>query len=78
MVLLYNLLQEDRDALDPEVPLIFGVGTLTGDMPGATRGNFTSRSPDSDAFLDANAGDYFPTFIRRLGYDHIVLYGLAP
>ena len=78
MVLLYNLLQEDRDALDPEVPLIFGAGTLTGDMPSATRGNFTSRSPDSYAFLDASAGDYFPAFTKRLGYDHIVLYGLAP
>ena len=78
MVLLYNLLQEDKDALDPEVPLIFGAGTLTGDMPSATRGNFTSRSPDSYAFLDSSAGDYFPAFTKRLGYDHIVLYGRAP
>ncbi|MCF8199456.1 MAG: MoaD/ThiS family protein [Sulfuritalea sp.] len=77
MVLLYNLLEEDRDALDPEIPLIFGAGTLTGDMPSATRGNFTSRSPDSYAFLDSSAGDYFPAFTKRLGYDHIVLYGLA-
>ncbi|MCF8179542.1 MAG: hypothetical protein K9J74_13635, partial [Sulfuritalea sp.] len=77
MVLLYNLLDEDRDALDPEIPLIFGVGTLTGDMPSATRGNFTSRSPDSYAILDSSAGDYFPAFTKRLGYDHIVLYGLA-
>jgi len=78
MVLLYNLLEEERDALDPEIPLIFGAGTLTGSMPSATRGNFTSRSPDSYAFLDASAGDYFPAFTKRLGYDHIVLYGLAP
>ena len=77
MVLLYNLLDEAKDALDPEVPLIFGAGTLTGSMPSATRGNFTSRSPDSYAFLDASAGDYFPAFTKRLGYDHIVLYGLA-
>lgn len=78
MVLLYNLLDEEKDALDPEIPLIFGAGTLTGSMPSATRGNFTSRSPDSYAFLDASAGDYFPAFTKRLGYDHIVLYGLAP
>ena len=45
MYLLYNLLQDGREALDPEIPLIFGAGTLTGDMPAATRGNFTSRSP---------------------------------
>ncbi len=78
MYLLYNLLDEARDALDAQVPLIFGSGALTGDMPSATRGNFTSRSPDSDAILDSNAGDYFPAFVKRHGYDHIVLHGRAP
>lgn len=78
MVLLYNLLDESLPALDPGVPLIFGAGTLTGDMPAATRGNFSSRSPDSDAILDASAGDYFPAFVKRHGYDHLVLYGQAP
>ncbi|MBI4292476.1 MAG: aldehyde ferredoxin oxidoreductase, partial [Betaproteobacteria bacterium] len=78
MFLLYNLLQEDRDALDPEVPLIFGAGTLTSYMPSATRGNFTSRSPDSYAILDTNGGDYFPAFFKRHGYDHAVFYGRAP
>lgn len=77
MVLLYNLLQEEKDALDPEVPLIFGAGVLTSNMPSATRGNFTSRSPDSYAILDANGGDYFPAFVKRHGYDHVVLYGRA-
>ncbi len=78
MWLLYNLLQEERDALDPEVPLIFGTGVLTASMPSATRGNFTSKSPDSYAILDANGGDYFPAFAKRHGYDHIVLYGANP
>ena len=78
MYLLYNLLQEEKDALDPEVPLIFGVGVLTSNMPGATRGNVTSRSPESRAILDSNAGDYFPTYLKRNGYDHLVLYGRNP
>jgi aldehyde:ferredoxin oxidoreductase len=78
MWLLYNLLEEDRDALDPEVPLIFGAGVLTSHVPSATRGNFTGKSPDSYAILDANAGDYFPAFFKRHGYDHLVLYGRAP
>ena len=78
MFLLYNLLQEERDALDPEVPLIFGSGTLTTHMPSATRGNFTSRSPDSYAILDASGGDYFPAHLKLHGYDHLVLYGRAP
>ena len=77
MWLLYNLLQEEKDALDPEIPLIFGSGVLTSVMPSATRGNFTSKSPDSYAILDANGGDYFPAFLKRHGYDHLVLYGKA-
>jgi aldehyde:ferredoxin oxidoreductase len=28
--------------------------------------------------LDTNAGDYFPSFLRINGFDHIVLYGKAP
>lgn len=75
MYLLYNLLQEEKAALDPEVPLIFGAGVLTGNMPGATRGNVTSRSPESRVILDSNAGDYFPSYLKRHGYDHLVLYG---
>ncbi len=78
MYLLYNLLQEEKDALDPEVPLIFGAGVLTGNMPGATRGNVTSRSPESRAILDSNAGDFFPSYLKRHGYDHLVLYGRNP
>ncbi len=78
MWLLYNLLQEDLDALDPGIPLIFGTGVLTGAMHSATRGNFSSKSPDSRAIFDASGGDYFPAFSKRHGYDHIVLYGCAP
>ena len=77
MWLLYNLVEEEREALDPEIPLIFGSGVLTSSMPSATRGNITSKSPDSYAILDANAGDYFPSFLRCHGYDHVVLYGRA-
>ncbi|WP_207063239.1 aldehyde ferredoxin oxidoreductase C-terminal domain-containing protein [Motiliproteus sp. SC1-56] len=75
MFLLYNLLDEEKPALDPEVPLIFGAGVLTSTMPSATRGNVTSRSPESRALLDANGGDFFPSFLKRHGYDHLVLFG---
>lgn len=77
MYLLYNLLEDGHHPLDPEIPLIFGAGILTGFVPGAPRGNVTSLSPDSHALLDANAGDFFPSFMRRHGIDHLVLYGRA-
>ena len=43
MWLLYNLVDDALDALDPNVPLIFGTGVMTGMVPSAARGNVTSR-----------------------------------
>jgi aldehyde:ferredoxin oxidoreductase len=77
MYYLYRLLDESLSPLHPEVPLIFGSGLLTGLVPSAARGNCTSWSPESGVLLDANAGDYFPSFLRMNGFDHIVLYGKA-
>ncbi|MCM2357876.1 MAG: MoaD/ThiS family protein [Geobacteraceae bacterium] len=77
MYLLYNLLLDGREPLDPQIPLIFGSGALTGTVPTATRGNVSSISPESNAILDSNCGDAFPTFLKFHGYDHLVLYGQA-
>lgn len=78
MYYLYRLLDDTKTPLDPEVPLIFGSGPLTGLVPSAARGNCTSWSPDSGVLMDCNAGDYFPSFMRMNGFDHIVLYERAP
>ena len=77
MYYLHRLLDESLTPLDPGIPLIFGSGLLTGLVPSAARGNCTSWSPESGVLLDSNAGDYFPSFLRMNGYDHIVLYGQA-
>ena len=78
MYYLFRLLDETLTPLDPEIPLIFGSGPLTGLVPSAARGNCTSWSPDSGVLMDCNAGDYFPSFMRMNGFDHLVLYGRAP
>jgi len=77
MFYLHRLLDESLHPLHPDVPLMFGSGVLTGIVPSAARGNATSWSPESGVLLDGNAGDYFPSFIRMNGIDHIVLYGRA-
>src|SRR5574338_1149303 len=77
MFYLYPLLDERLQPLDPEVPLIFGSGVLTGIVPSAARGNATSWSPESGVLMDSNAGDYFPSFIRMNGIDHLILFGRA-
>ncbi|HZW35324.1 MAG TPA: aldehyde ferredoxin oxidoreductase C-terminal domain-containing protein [Candidatus Deferrimicrobiaceae bacterium] len=78
MFLLYNLLPDGREPLDPQVPLIFGSGVLTGTVPVAARGNVSGIAPDSYAVLDSNCGDAFPAFLKLHGHDHLVLYGRAP
>src|SRR5687767_1099833 len=77
MFYLHRLLDESLTPLHPDIPLIFGSGVLTGIVPSAARGNATSWSPESGVLLDSNAGDYFPSFIRMNGIDHLVLYGQA-
>src|SRR5438270_9367125 len=78
MFLLHNLLDASLTPLDPNIPLIFGTGILTSMVPSASRGNATSWSPESGVLMDSNAGDYFPSFQKPNGIDHLVLYGKAP
>jgi aldehyde:ferredoxin oxidoreductase len=78
MYYLYRLLDETLDPLHPDIPLIFGSGVLTGIVPSAARGNCTSWAPESGVILDSNCGDYFPSFLRMNGIDHLVLYGRSP
>jgi aldehyde:ferredoxin oxidoreductase len=79
MFYLYRLLDETRQPLNPEIPLIFGSGVLTGLVPSASRGNATSWSPESGVLMDSNCGDFFPSFLKLMtGVDHLVLYGRAP
>ncbi len=78
MFYLYRLLDESKAPLDPDIPLIFGAGALTGLVPSASRGNATSWSPESGVLMDSNCGDYFPSFLKMIaGTDHLVLYGQA-
>jgi aldehyde:ferredoxin oxidoreductase len=77
MYLLHNLLDASLDPLDAQVPMIFGTGILTSLVPSAARGNVTSWSPETKVILDSNAGDYFPSFMKLNGIDHLVLFGKA-
>jgi len=77
MFYLANLLDPSLEPESPDIPLIYGAGIATGIIPSASRGNLTSWSPDSRILLDSNAGDYFPSFLKLNGIDHLVLYGRA-
>jgi aldehyde:ferredoxin oxidoreductase len=77
MFLLYNLLNTTLFPAHPEIPLIFGTGLLTSYVPSAARGNVSSWSPESKIIMDANAGDFFPSFMKFNEIDHLVIYGKA-
>ncbi len=77
MVVLYNLLDPQLDPLDPQVPLQFSVGLLTGVVPAAARGQITGVSPETGFLMDSNCGDFFPAYMKLQGIDRFVLYGLA-
>src|SRR3990170_2150390 len=77
MFYLANLLDPSLDPESPEIPLIYGSGIATGVIPSASRGNLTSWSPDSRILMDSNAGDYFASFLKLNGIDHLVLHGRA-
>ncbi|RLB46055.1 MAG: aldehyde ferredoxin oxidoreductase, partial [Deltaproteobacteria bacterium] len=77
MFYLYNLLDPQREPLDPEVPLIVAAGLLTGIVPSAARGQVTGVSPENRLLMDSNAGDFFPSYLKLQGIDRLVLYGRA-
>ena len=63
MYLLYNLLLDGREPLDPQIPLIFGSGVLTGTRPHRRpRQRHQRRLPTATPFSTATAATPFPPF----------------
>ncbi len=77
-MILYNELAQNTDALTPEVPLIFGVGPLTGTTaPTAGRLGVFTKSPATGTILDSYCGGFFGQAMKWAGYDAIVMTGKA-
>jgi len=68
----------DLDPLDARSPLILGAGLLTGlPCPSAARMNITGKSPETGLLADSNMGGSFGVWMRRAGFDHLVVTGRA-
>lgn len=68
-------------AFDPENKLIFMTGATTGSAaPSGGRAGFVSISPHSypEQYTNSSIGGSFPTYLKWLGYDGIILEGKAP
>lgn len=76
--LLYDLLPPGTDPLSPENVLIVSTAPMTGTgAPSANRFNITTKSPLTGALADSNCGGNFGVFLKRAGYDALIITGKA-
>ena len=75
---LYKFLEPNISPLDPENPLLFGAGLLSGtSVPGATRLSIDTKNYFSNGIGSANAGEGFSPTLKRAGYGTIFIVGRA-
>ncbi len=75
---LFEEVKPGIDPLSPDNVLCFAPGPLTGTPLGLTsRLEVGTLSPYSGILGDGNAGSFFATFLKRAGYDQIVITGRA-
>jgi aldehyde:ferredoxin oxidoreductase len=66
------------DALSPANSLFFMTGPLTGtDLPGATRFELATKSPETRMYLCSNCGGDFATRLKDTGFDGLAIDGAA-
>ena len=75
--LLYDLLPAKTPALDPQNPLMFFTGPLTGTNAPSMRGCGVTKSPLTHTFLDSYFGGFFAPEMKYAGYDGIIVTGKA-
>ncbi len=74
--LLYDLVDETVDPLSPANPLIIGTGPLAGTkVPTSARFTITAKSPLTGILGDANCGGHWAPFVRRAGFDFLIIEG---
>ena len=62
---------------DPENPLIFLTGPLTGIVPTAPRYFVVGISPVTGAYGESNSGGYVGTALKKSGFDGVIVTGKA-
>jgi len=76
--LLWNALPKKVDPDDPNNPLIFSTGTLTGtNVPMSGRSGVTFISPATGLYFKANTGGHFGLYLKLSGIDYIIIRGCA-
>lgn len=79
--LLFEVVREipDLDPFDPRNPLIIMTGPATGTaLPGSNRFVTCALSPLTGIWGESNCGGYFGPWLKRAGYDGLIITGQAP
>jgi aldehyde:ferredoxin oxidoreductase len=76
--ILADLLPADADPLGPKNVLVISTGPLTGTgAPSSARFNVSALSPLTRLVASSNCGGPFGTYLKKAGYDALVLTGRA-
>ena len=76
--LLYDLLPPLADPLSEKNVFIVTTAPLTGaGAPSSNRFNITTKSPLTGAIVNSNCGGNFGVFLKRAGYDSLIITGKA-
>ncbi len=77
--LLYDLMPPGADPLGEKNVLIITTAPLTGTgAPSSNRFNVTAKSPLTGAIVNSNCGGDFGVYLKKAGYDALILKGKAP
>ncbi len=75
---LYDEMDPKADPLSPENKLIFATGPLTATpIPTGNRYMVVTKSPLTGALSCSNSGGFFPTEMKRTGFDLFIFEGRA-
>lgn len=76
--LLYDLLPPMTDPLSEKNVFIVTTAPLTGSgAPSSNRFNITTKSPLTGTIVNSNCGGNFGVFLKRAGYDSLIITGKA-
>jgi aldehyde:ferredoxin oxidoreductase len=75
--ILFEEMNPKTKWFDPENMVIFGVGPLVGNTPGACRVSVETKNVFNNGKGSANAGGHFGAELKYAGFDHIVISGKA-
>lgn len=77
--ILYDNLSGTEEALSAENIIVISTGPLTGTgAPSSTRFNISAISPVTGAVASVNCGGHFGYYLKKAGYDALVLKGKCP